>query len=139
MDGRERFRAALARRAAPIGQVLLDQKAIAGLGNVYRSELPFLAGIHPLIPARELTPDDVDAVWALAVAELRAGERSGRIVTVRPEDLGLTKRSEVSPEDRAYVYRRLGEPCRRCSTPIVSAELGGRNAWWCPTCQPPRN
>lgn len=137
-DGLDRFRAAVSRRAAPIGQVLLDQKAIAGLGNVYRSELLFLTGIHPLIPARDIAADEVTELWDLAVAELKAGERSGRIVTVRPEDLGLTKRSEVLPVDRAYVYRRPGELCRRCSTPIVSSELANRKLWWCPSCQPER-
>ena len=83
-DGADRFAAALSRRTVPIGRALLDQKAIAGLGNVYRSELLFILGLNPFIPARDVDRNLIDQLWKLSVDELRTGEKSGRIVTVDP-------------------------------------------------------
>lgn len=134
-DPVDRIHARLSRRTIPIGQALLDQGIIAGLGNVYRAELLFLAGVDPMTPARRLQKDVVESVWALAVDELRAGERGGRIVTVRPEEVGVDRRREVPRGERTYVYKRRGEPCRRCGTPIRRADLAGRKIWWCPSCQ----
>lgn len=126
----------LLRRKIPVGAALLDQKVIAGIGNVFRAELLFLSGIDPFRPANRLTTDEATSLWTLAVAELRAGVRTGRIVTVVPAEVGARKRSEISDEERLYVYKRAGEPCRRCSTPIVISDTGGRSIWRCPSCQP---
>lgn len=135
-DGAARLAAALARRSVPVAVALLDQRAIAGLGNVYRAELLFMLGINPAISARDLGPDNVEALWALAVDELAAGERSGRIATVDPADVGLTRRSDLRRHNRLYVYKRHGQQCRRCNDIIRSAEMNSRTVWWCPTCQP---
>lgn len=135
-DGGQQLRDALSRRSVPIGKALADQKAIAGLGNVYRSEVLFLAGLHPFVPAREVADDTIAQLWELAVRELKLGERSGRIVTVDPADIGAAKRSQLRRGERLYAYKRHGKPCRRCATPIRSADIDGRNVWWCPTCQP---
>jgi len=70
------------------------------------------------------------------VALLRAGARSGRIVTVEPAEVGAASRATVPAGDRVHVYRRAGAPCRRCHTAIRSWELGGRAIFACPTCQP---
>jgi endonuclease-8 len=127
-DGtRDEFAAALARRTTPIGAALLDQRVLAGVGNVYRAESLFLCGIHPERPARELTGAEVGCLWTTIVDRMRLGERLGRIVTVDDAD-----------EDGrvVYVYRRGGEPCRRCGTELRSWTLGGRTITACPVCQP---
>ena len=136
IDGADRFAAALSRRSVPIGRALLDQKAIAGLGNVYRSELLFMTGLNPFVPARDVDRSMVDQLWKLSVEELRTGERSGRIVTVDPAVVDRRRRADMKQGERLYAYKRQGEPCRRCGTPIASAEIDDRNIWWCPTCQP---
>lgn len=135
-DGADRFAEALSRRTVPIGRALLDQKAIAGLGNVYRSELLFMLGLNPFIPARDVERHLVDQLWKLSVDELRTGEKSGRIVTVDPADVDRRRRSDLKRGERLYAYKRQGEPCRRCGTPIASTEIDDRSIWWCPTCQP---
>ncbi|MEZ5375686.1 MAG: DNA-formamidopyrimidine glycosylase family protein [Acidimicrobiales bacterium] len=135
-DGADRLAQRLSTRSIPIGAALLDQKVIAGIGNVYRAEFLHTLGIHPFIPAKQVRRPDVDAIWSLAVDELRAGEALGRIVTVDPAEVGRAKRSDIPKSDRLYAYKRQGKPCRRCGTPIVAADIDGRNIWWCPTCQP---
>lgn len=133
-DSLDRFGSALSRRTVPIGSALLDQKAIAGLGNVYRAELLFLAGIDPFRPANTITEEEVERLWDLARTQLKLGERSGRIITVDPADVGVKRRSDIK-RGRLYVYKRDGRACRRCGTAIQSGEMGGRSMWWCPECQ----
>jgi formamidopyrimidine-DNA glycosylase len=114
--------------------VLLDQSVVAGVGNVYRSEVLHRAGVHPLQPANEVSEQTWDAVWLDVRTLMRAGVRANRIVTTRPEH--RTRRSgAVRRSDAYYVYRRTGEPCRRCGLPVVSTELAGRAVFWCPGCQ----
>ncbi len=135
-DGPARFANTLGRRRSPIARALLDQAVIAGVGNVYRSELLFMLGVHPGTPAKELDDTSVERLWALTRTELQAGERLGRIVTVDPAEFGAERRRDLTRHERLYVYKRSGKPCRRCGTPIVSAEFDQRSTWWCPTCQP---
>ena len=130
------FLANLARRTLPIGAALLDQRVVAGIGNVYRSELLFLCRIHPDRPARSLTDTEASRLWAATVAQLRAGERAGRIVTVDPADVGRVRAWALPADQRVYVYKRAGLPCRRCGTTVVSWELAARTISACPTCQP---
>jgi endonuclease-8 len=136
VDGVERFGEALSRRSVPIGRALLDQKAVAGLGNVYRSELLFLIGLNPFVPSRDVPQDSVEQLWELAVEKLRAGERSGRIVTVDPIELDRSHRSDLKRGERLYAYKRRGKPCRRCGSLIQSSDIDDRTIWWCPDCQP---
>lgn len=130
-----RFAAALAGRRTAVAAALLDQQAIAGVGNVYRSEILFLCGIHPLRPAEALGEAEAGEVWATAVHQMRHGVRLGRIVTVEPADVAARSRRSVPEGLRLYVYKRAGEPCRRCGTLITNGAAGGRTVWWCPTCQ----
>lgn len=125
----------LSRTRRPIGRVLLDQAVIAGVGNVYRAEILFLAGVDPRRPADDLTNDEAATIWDIAAEQLAAGERSGRIVTVLPADVDVPSLSMVPRGERVYAYKRDGLPCRRCGTPIVSDDAGGRSIWWCPACQ----
>ena len=135
-DGADRLEVSLRRRSIPIGTALTDQKLVAGIGNVYRSELLFLVGLHPFVPANRVPAEILGELWKRSVDELRAGERSGRIVTVEPTEVGARTRRDLGRAERLYAYKRRGEPCRRCDTMITSADIDGRQVWWCPSCQP---
>ena len=132
----DRVMSSLSRRSAPIAQVLLDQAVVAGIGNVYRAEICFLAGIDPRRPAREVSETSAEELWDLSVRLMKIGERIGRIVTVDPAEVGARKPGDLRKGTRLYVYKRAGQPCRRCSTTILSAVLATRRVWWCPSCQP---
>lgn len=125
---------ALQRRVLPIGAALLDQRVVAGVGNVFRCEVLFCEGIDPHMPSRDLTRQQFDGLWGRLVGMLRAGRRSGRIITVDPAQLGITRRA-MHPEDWRYVYRRNGLPCRRCGTAVVSFPMAARTMYACPDCQ----
>ena len=117
-----------------IGALLMDQRVIAGIGNVYRSELLFRHHIDPYRPGRDISAAEFAEAWTDLVALMKVGVRRGKIVVVRPEhDHGEPSYGPNRP--RTYVYRRAGEPCRVCGTPVRTAELEGRNLFWCPTCQ----
>lgn len=137
-DGAEQIVERLRRRSIPIGAAILDQKVIAGLGNVYRAELLFLLGLHPFTKANETPPELIESLWQLSITRLKKGERSGRIVTVDPAEVGGTTVAKLNDDERLYAYKRHGQPCRRCNDLIRSADIDGRSIWWCPTCQPER-
>ncbi len=128
------FAGALSRRRVPIGQALLDQRVIAGVGNVFRAEALFIEGIDPATASRGLSADEVAALWHTLRRMLQEGERRGRIVTVETSE----RPDELATDDARYVYRREGLPCRRCQTPVISWQLGGRRVYACPHCQPAR-
>jgi endonuclease-8 len=118
----------------PIAGLLMDQSVIAGIGNVYRSELLFRHRIDPYRPGTAIDAADFDELWTDLLALMRMGLRRGNIVVVRPEhDHGAPSYAPGKP--RTYVYRRAGDPCRVCAATIRAAELEGRNVFWCPTCQ----
>lgn len=135
-DGAGEFARRLARRRVPVGAALLDQRVAAGVGNVYRAEVLFLAGIHPDVPAAAVDPGAARALWDGIVEQLRAGERRGRIVTVDPAEVGAATVDDLDRSQRLYVYRRDGLPCRRCGTPVARWELAARAIWACRACQP---
>jgi endonuclease-8 len=117
-----------------IGGLLMDQTIIAGVGNVYRSELLYRHHIDPFRPGTQITADEFAAMWADLVALMKVGVRRGKIVVVRPEhDHGAPSYRPGRP--RTYVYRRAGDACRVCGTTVRTAELEARNVFWCPTCQ----
>ncbi len=124
-----------ARRMAPIGAVLLDQHVVAGIGNVYRAELCFLCGIDPRRSAASLPEDDLGALWTEAATQLRLGVRRNRIVTRDLTEVGRRSWSTLTDDERLYAYKRGGDPCHRCGSPIATAELAGRSTWFCPSCQ----
>jgi endonuclease VIII len=118
----------------PIGALLMDQTVIAGVGNVYRNELLFRHGIDPYRAGGAIGEAEFDAAWTDLVDLMKIGLRRGKIITVRPEhDHGAPSYGPGRP--RTYVYRRAGEQCRVCGTTICTAELEGRNVFWCQTCQ----
>lgn len=129
----DRFVDRVRRSAKPIGALLLDQAVIAGIGNVYRAEMLFLAGIHPEAEGRTLTDDQVRGLWDLAVTLLTAGVRRNRIVTVDPAEVGIPL-SRITRADAVYAYHRAH--CIRCGDAIERLEVAGRRIDACPTCQP---
>ena len=130
----EDFASGLTNRKTPIAISLLDQSVIAGVGNVYRAEFLFLLGIHPERPSRDLAQTELEDLWKMSVSQLRQGVRLNRIVTVSQTDSG-TSPGRLKPEDALYVYKREGQPCRRCGSLIRGAKLAGRSCWWCDSCQ----
>lgn len=117
-----------------IGALLMDQAVIAGIGNVYRNELLFRHGVDPHRAGTDVSSDEFDDMWTDLVELMNVGVRRGKIVAVQPEhDHGAP--SYLPDRPRTYVYRRAGEACRVCGTPILTEVLEARNLFWCPTCQ----
>ena len=129
----DRAWAALQRRTVPIGRALMDQRVLAGVGNVYRAEVLFVHGIHPEVPAREISREQWDAMWATLVTWLRRGVKDRRIITVDAAEID-GPRSRVARADATYVYKR--DRCPRCHTEVRRFDLAGRWAYACETCQP---
>lgn len=125
--------ARIQRSKTSIAALLMDQKVLAGVGNVYRAEVLFRHGVDPYLPGNALPEPVWLEMWADLVVLMRAGVRAGRIVTTRMED--RTRPGRITRGDAVYVYRRTGQPCRICGTEIRTAVLVGRNLFWCPYCQ----
>jgi endonuclease-8 len=127
------FFAYVARSQAPIGAILLDQRRICGVGNVYRAEVLHLLGVHPEAPGSSIPRENLEAMWALIVGLLRRGVAEKRIVTTR----GLTlarPRERVPRSDSTHVY---GRPvCRSCDGDVFTYTLRARQVYFCPRCQP---
>ncbi|MEU9453832.1 DNA-formamidopyrimidine glycosylase family protein [Streptomyces sp. NPDC048277] len=128
----------ISRSRTTIAALLMDQKVIAGVGNVYRAEVLFRHGIDPYRTGKDLTPAEWDAVWADLVELMREGVRNNRIDTVRPEHTPEAMGRPPRVDDHGgevYVYRRATRPCHICGTGIRTADLAARNLFWCPACQ----
>jgi endonuclease VIII len=109
-----------------IAEALLDQRNLAGIGNLYKAEILFLRGIHPATPVSNV--DDLEGVVTLAQKLLRANRGRWTQATT-----GSVRRGQ-----EVYVYGRVGAPCRRCGTLILRETQGERITFWCPVCQPTR-
>jgi formamidopyrimidine-DNA glycosylase len=122
----------LAGRKAPVKAALLDQRAAAGIGNIYADEALWYARIHPLTPAGQLDDEQVAALRAGVRKALRLGiRRQG--ATLR--DYRNSDGSEGRMQQELRVYGRADEPCERCGTPIAKTRVAGRGTWYCPACQ----
>ncbi|HLH65422.1 MAG TPA: bifunctional DNA-formamidopyrimidine glycosylase/DNA-(apurinic or apyrimidinic site) lyase [Solirubrobacteraceae bacterium] len=125
---------ALARgRRAPIKSFILDQRRIAGVGNIYADEALHLAGIHPLRPAGSLRGAQIEALREAIVRALQSGI-DARGATI--DDFRHVDGARGSFQDRFRVHRREGLPCPRCGTAIVKLVVGGRGSYVCERCQP---
>lgn len=115
-----------------IGEALLDQRVIAGIGNVYKSEILYLQRVDPWTPVAQVPASALDALLASAVRLLRRNVASGAFRRV-------TTGNEGAPGNRLHVYGRARKPCGRCGTPIRVARQGeqARLTYWCPRCQGP--
>lgn len=134
-EERERFVSRAKKKNSPIGLVLMDQSVIAGIGNVYRAEMLFRAGIDPHVPARELPEAVLRELWDDWAELLEIGITVGQMMTID----GLTgeeyRLALENRDDRHWVYKLEGTPCKRCGTNIVLEEFGNRKLYWCPGCQ----
>jgi endonuclease-8 len=120
-----------------IADALLDQRAVAGIGNVYKSETLFATRINPFTPVSRMTGEQLEAVVARAVTFMRANvtDDSSGMATYRGP---RRTTGRFDPGARFWVYGRAGQPCRRCGTAIARAKQGphARSTYWCPHCQP---
>lgn len=128
----------ISRSARPIGELLMDQEVLAGVGNVYRAEVLFRQRVDPFRPGRTLRRSRFQAIWDDLVGLMAEGVRSGRIDTVRPEHSPESMGRPVRQDDHGgevYVYRRSGQPCLVCGTLVRTSPMAGRNLFWCGQCQ----
>ena len=121
------------RRRAPVKAALLDQRAAAGMGNIYADEALWRAQIHPLRPAGDLDADELKRLHKAVRDALKAGiARQG--TTLR--DYRTPDGAEGRMQSALKVYGRDGEPCYRCGVQIEKTRAAGRGTWYCPNCQP---
>lgn len=122
----------------PIAVLLMDQRVVSGVGNIYRAEVLFRQRLDPRTPGRSIDRATWDAIWADLRELMAAGVSSGRIDTVReehlPEAMGRPAREDRHGGE-VYVYRRAGQPCHVCGTAVRSGTLAARNLFWCDVCQ----
>lgn len=124
----------MARSRQPIGSLLLDQKVLSGVGNVYRAEALFVTGIDPRRAGQDCDPVELRAVWDTVAAMLRKGVKDNRIVTVDRAELALPRGRRIRRGEATYVYHR--DRCLRCGTAVQTVQLAGRACYFCPVCQP---
>jgi endonuclease VIII len=119
-----------------LGEALLDQRVVSGIGNVFKSEIPYMERVSPFARLGSIDEAAVERILTTARAQLQANARpdspAGRTTTVDPET-----GAKLAPS-RLWVYDRAGRPCHRCGTLIRSGPQGGdlpRTTYWCPSCQ----
>lgn len=114
----------------PIGAALMNQAVISGIGNVYRAELLFRAGLNPKTPGLKITESALIAIWDDAVKLMRIGVKTGMMLTRDDHSSG-----RVLVRDRYFVYKREGLECRVCNKKVLMEEFLARKLYWCPKCQ----
>ncbi len=129
------LRTLMAGRRAPLKAFLLDQRRVAGVGNIYADEALFRAGLHPLRPAGDVGPREAQRLHAAIVTTLQLGiEHEGSSVESFVDPAG--ERGHF--QEILSVYQRTGEPCRVCGTTVARVLVSGRGTHYCPHCQPRR-
>jgi formamidopyrimidine-DNA glycosylase len=122
----------LANRRAPVKAAILDQRTVAGVGNIYADEALWRARIHPLREARGLDERELQALHRSIRRALEHGiARQGSTLS----DYRLPNGEPGRMQQEFKVYGRTGEPCDRCGTPIERIVVAGRGTWYCPSCQ----
>jgi endonuclease VIII len=135
VDVPEIVRRMRARGRDHIAEVLLNQRVLAGVGNVFKSEILFAAGVHPFTPVADLTDADLERIVGIARDQLAASVLD-RSRTLAPA-IGRRTTRRLDPGARLWVYSRAGKPCRRCGAAISFRKTGldARVTYWCPQCQ----
>ena len=128
-DDHEALRRIRARPDAEIANVLLNQRVVAGIGNVFKSEVLFLAGISPFVRVKDISDADLQRLLAISRKIVRHNVQHGRSDRVTMNSLDRSR--------KLWVYSRGGDPCRRCTTAIEYRKQGAdaRGTYWCPKCQ----
>jgi endonuclease-8 len=123
---------------AEIGVVLLNQRVMAGLGNVYKSEVAFAAGVNPFRQMRTITDREMEKMAEVAQKYMRANVADGASEGIVTYAGNRRTTHSMNVGDRLWVYRRQGEECRRCGAVVEMRKQGEqvRSTYWCPGCQP---
>jgi endonuclease-8 len=137
-DAAEAERRLRARAGEEVGDALLNQAVLAGVGNVFKSEILFLARVSPFRRVAALDDGEIARILKLSVKLLRANVGPGKGDGIVTYTGGRRTTGASNPAARLWVYRRANDPCRRCGTPIAIARQGdgARVTYWCPGCQP---
>lgn len=131
----DRFVAAVRKTVTPIGLLLMDQKVVAGIGNIYRAELLFRARLNPHTPGRDIPVPTLRKLWKDWARLLEIGVRTGQIMTKDLADEQDWIRALASREERHYVYKRTGQRSPRGRGNVVMEDMGGRALYWAPGWQ----
>lgn len=124
------FFSAVKKSKRPIGQLLMDQSVLAGVGNVYRAEFLFRNRQNPHTPGQNVRDEVLTGIWQDCVDLMPLGVKTGLMLT---RDGFLKGRPKL--EDRYYVYKRDSQACRECGGQVVMEEMAARKLYWCPKCQ----
>lgn len=137
-DPAEAARRIRARGGEEIADVLLDQRVLAGIGNVFKSEVLFEAGVHPERRVGDLSDAEIARVVEVARRQLRANDGAERLGAAITWGGGRRTTGRAAPGEALWVYSRGGKPCRRCGERIAALRQGphARGTWYCPRCQP---
>ena len=127
---KQRFVDKVSRSGVSIGQLLMDQSVISGIGNVYRAELLFRANLDPHSPGKSIPKALIEAIWDDAVTLMPLGVKTGFMLTRE----GFLK-AKTKKDDRYYVYKREGLPCRECGNLISIELMATRKLYFCSACQ----
>lgn len=130
----------LHRSGKSVGELLMDQSVVAGIGNIYRCEVLFRQRVSPAYAGNRIKRATFDAMWQDLVRLMEVGVHTGRIITVEQDVVAAEQdiaAGNLKPEyDRPnYVYQHDGEPCPRCGAKIRIRQLAGRKLYWCGGCQ----
>lgn len=132
---KRRFVERASKKKTAIGLVLMDQSVVAGIGNIYRAEMLFRAELNPHTPANTLDPVVLEELWDDWAYLLDIGIRVGQMMTIDGLEGEAYQRALFDRNERHWVYKLEGTPCRRCGANIVLEEMGNRKLYWCPGCQ----
>ena len=136
-DRDEAIRRIVASGHRAIAETLLDQRIVAGIGNIYKSEVLFMSGVHPEVPSSAVPAATLERMMDIARGVLRDNVVEG----TSPQIQTYRNLRQLNPaaeyNDSLWVYGRVGKPCRKCGTPIEKKKMGmeARSTYWCPTCQ----
>ncbi|MFU8946988.1 Fpg/Nei family DNA glycosylase [Mycetocola zhadangensis] len=131
----DRFTAVVRKKPTPIGLLLMDQSVVSGIGNVYRAELLFRSRIDPHTPGKMIPEELVRGLWRDWARLLPIGVETGQMMTMDDLSGEDYRKAMASRDDRHWVYKREGLPCRVCGTHIALEVMGARKLYWCPNCQ----
>lgn len=129
------FVAGVRRRRRPIGELLMDQSVISGVGNIFRAETLLRCGVSPFRAGDRLSADRVRSLWRDLVPLMEYGAATGFITTVEAADVPDPLPEGDEEAARWYVYHRTGRPCLRCGSPVRERTTAGRRLFWCAACQ----
>jgi endonuclease-8 len=123
---------------AEIAVVLLNQRVLAGLGNVYKSEVAFAAGVNPFRPMRTITAKQMETMVEVSQRYMKANVVDGAGDGIVTYSGNRRTTHAMDREDRLWVYARQGQECRRCGATVMMRKQGeqARSTYWCPECQP---